>query len=167
MRGASSPARRDLLPERVSLVLVLHDVIGQLRRDPEFARARVEVIEPMPWVLAHRPTLAAVVSNLLENAAKFVARGVDPVVVVRAEDRGDAARVWFQDNGIGIAPEHHERIFHVFERLHGLEQFPGTGIGLAVVRRGVERMGGRVGVESAVGTGSRFWIELPKDPHGP
>jgi signal transduction histidine kinase len=75
--------------------------------------------------------------------------------------------VWFLDNGIGIAPEHQEQIFHVFERLHGMEQFPGTGIGLAVVRRGVERMGGHVGVESAVGAGSRFWIELPRDPLSP
>jgi PAS domain S-box-containing protein len=160
-------AQRDLVPERVSLVLVLHEVIGQLQRDPQFARVHVEVVEPMPWVLAHRPTLAAVVSNLLENAAKFVAPGVDPVIAVRAEDRGDAARVWFLDNGIGIDPEHHERIFHVFERLHGMEQFSGTGIGLPIVRRGVERMGGRVGVESALGAGSRFWIELPKDPQSP
>ena len=160
-------ARRDLVAERVSLVLVLHDVIGQLQRDPQFARLHVEVVEPMPWVLAHRPTLAAVVSNLLENGAKFVAPGVAPVVVVRAEDRGDAARVWFDDNGIGIAPEHQERIFYVFERLHGMEQFPGTGIGLALVRRSMERMGGRVGVESAVGAGSRFWIELPRDPQSP
>ena len=160
-------ARRDLVPERVSLVLVLHDVIGQLQRDPQFARVHVEVVEPMPWVLAHRNTLAAVVSNLLENAAKFVAPGVDPIIAVRAEDHGDVTRVWFLDNGIGIAPEHHERIFHVFERLHGMEQFPGTGIGLAIVRRAVERMGGRVGVESAMGAGSRFWIELPKDPQSP
>jgi signal transduction histidine kinase len=96
-----------------------------------------------------------------------VAPGVPPSVDVSAEDRGNVTRVRFHDHGIGIAPEHQERIFRVFERLHGMEQFPGTGIGLAVVRRGVERMGGRVGVESALGTGSTFWIELPKDPHGP
>ncbi|MCU0541368.1 MAG: CHASE3 domain-containing protein [Oscillatoriaceae cyanobacterium Prado104] len=71
-------------------------------------------------------------------------------------------RLWVEDNGIGIAPEHQERIFLVFERLHGIESYPGTGIGLAIVCKGVERMGGRVGVESQLGQGSRFWIELRK-----
>jgi signal transduction histidine kinase len=66
------------------------------------------------------------------------------------------------DNGIGIAPEHQERIFRVFERLHGNETYPGTGIGLAIVRKGLERMGGRSGVESQPDQGSRFWIALPK-----
>lgn len=70
-------------------------------------------------------------------------------------------RLGIQDNGIGIAVEQQERIFNIFERLHGLDAYPGTGIGLAIVRKGVERMGGRVGVESQVGQGSRFWIELP------
>lgn len=71
-------------------------------------------------------------------------------------------RLWVEDNGIGIAQEYHQRIFDVFVRLHGSEIYPGTGIGLATVRRGVERLGGRVGVESQVGQGSRFWIELPQ-----
>ena len=69
-------------------------------------------------------------------------------------------RLWVEDNGIGIAPEHRERVFRVFERLHGIETYPGTGIGLAIVRKGVERMGGRVGIESEIGQGSRFWVEL-------
>jgi signal transduction histidine kinase len=64
------------------------------------------------------------------------------------------------DWGIGIAKEHQERIFQVFERLHGIEDFPGTGIGLAIVKRGMERMEGRYGLESSLGKGSRFWIEL-------
>ncbi len=79
---------------------------------------------------------------------------------VRAELRDGRVRVWVEDNGIGVAPEHHERIFRVFERLNPAEDYPGTGIGLAIVRKGVERMGGRVGVESQPGGGSRFWIEL-------
>jgi signal transduction histidine kinase/CHASE3 domain sensor protein len=70
-------------------------------------------------------------------------------------------RLWVEDNGIGIASEYQERIFRVFERLHGVETYPGTGIGLAIVRKGMERMGGRVGVESQIDRGTCFWIELP------
>ncbi|HAJ63652.1 MAG TPA: ATP-binding protein [Cyanobacteria bacterium UBA8543] len=71
-------------------------------------------------------------------------------------------RLWIQDNGIGIAPEYHERIFRVFERLHGVETYSGTGIGLAIVRKGIERLSGQVGVESRPNQGSCFWIELPQ-----
>ncbi|MDP8962779.1 MAG: ATP-binding protein, partial [Cyanobacteriota bacterium] len=68
--------------------------------------------------------------------------------------------LWIADNGIGIAPEHQQRIFRVFERLHGIETYPGTGIGLAIVHKGIERMGGQVGIESELGKGSRFWLKL-------
>ena len=71
-------------------------------------------------------------------------------------------RLWVEDNGIGIAGEHQKRIFRVFERLHGIESYPGTGIGLAIVQKGADRMGGQVGVESQLGQGSRFWIQLRK-----
>ncbi|HEY9607343.1 MAG TPA: ATP-binding protein, partial [Allocoleopsis sp.] len=71
---------------------------------------------------------------------------------------------WVEDKGIGIDVQNQKRIFYVFERLHGSEIYPGTGIGLAIVRKGVERMGGQAGVESQLDRGSRFWIELPKVP---
>ena len=118
--------------------------------------------EPLPTVLGHGTTLAQVFANLVGNAVKFVPAGRVPEVVIRAQPNGDRVRVWVEDNGIGIAPEHHERIFRVFERLHRAEDYPGTGIGLAIVRKGVERMGGAVGLESALGSGSKFWIELPR-----
>jgi signal transduction histidine kinase len=82
-------------------------------------------------------------------------------VKIWSVDRKGRARLWIEDNGIGIAPEHQDRIFGVFERLQASEAFPGTGMGLAIVRKGIERMGGAVGVESELGVGSRFWIELP------
>jgi signal transduction histidine kinase len=83
---------------------------------------------------------------------------------MEASDRW--GRLWVEDNGIGVAPEFHDRIFRVFERLHGVDKFPGTGIGLAIVRRGAERMGGRAGIESSVPQGSRFWMELPLEKEG-
>jgi len=77
-----------------------------------------------------------------------------------AERASGRVRLWVEDNGIGIAAEHRERIFRAFERLHGLQQYPGTGIGLAIVQKGALRLGGQAGVESAPGTGSRFWVDL-------
>jgi signal transduction histidine kinase len=102
------------------------------------------------------------VVNLLSNAAKFVASGVDPRIRVRTEAIGDRVRFWVEDNGIGIPLGDQERMFRMFERLNVASQYPGTGIGLAIVRRAVERMGGTMGVESNLGEGSRFWIELPR-----
>src|SRR5439155_27051483 len=111
-------------------------------------------------ILAHQGTAVQVACNLISNAIKFVAPGLTPHVRIRMEQLGEYGRLWVEDNGIGIAPEFHQRIFRVFERLHGSEKYPGTGVGLAIVRKGMERMGGRVGVESAPGQGSRFWADL-------
>lgn len=127
----------------------------------ERSGATVETIAPLPAVRAHEPTLVQVLANLLGNALKFVKPGVTPHIRLRAEELGSMVRLWVCDNGIGIDPEMHGRVFRVFERLHG-HRYEGTGIGLAIVRKGVERMGGTTGVESAPGEGSRFWIELPR-----
>jgi PAS domain S-box-containing protein len=121
--------------------------------------ASIEALAPLPQVCAHEATFTQVLANLLGNALKFVPPGLTPHVKLSAETRHDFVRLWVEDNGIGISPEYHDRIFRVFERLNGKE-YGGTGIGLSIVRKGVERMGGRVGVESVPGHGSRFWIEL-------
>src|SRR5213594_3600415 len=148
--------------------LDLRSVMAQIRthtegefRDRE-ASVEVAIPEAFPHVMAHPTTLVQVVTNLLTNAAKFVGPGVRPHVRVWAEERDEWGRLWVEDNGIGISPEHHGRIFRVFERLHGIETYPGTGIGLAIVRKGIQRLGGQVGLESAPGQGSKFWIELAK-----
>jgi signal transduction histidine kinase len=97
---------------------------------------------------------------LIENAVKFVAPGQNPCVRIRSEQRGNRVRLWVEDNGIGIPPEYHQKIWGVFERLHKSEIYPGTGIGLAIVRKAMERMGGRAGLESEPGKGSRFYLEF-------
>ena len=77
---------------------------------------------------------------------------------------GEHLRIWVADSGIGIAPEFHKKIFGLFQRLHTQNLYPGTGVGLAMVQKGIERMGGRIGLESDAGQGSRFWFELQLAP---
>jgi len=152
--------RADVHVEPVDLEEVALKVIAQLSDEIGARGAKIAVDRPLPRVLGNAVTLDQVLSNLLSNALKFVARGVAPRVRVRAESRGDRVRLWIEDNGIGIGPEHHDRIFGVFQRLHTAAEYPGSGIGLAIVRKAVERMGGKAGLESELGKGSKFWIEL-------
>ena len=120
--------------------------------------ACIRIAGPLPRVLANEAGLTQCFSNLLGNAVKFVEKGRIPHVTIRAEQHGPLVRLWFEDNGIGIAPDMQARVFGMFQRLS--KDHEGTGIGLALVHKVVERMGGRVGVESEPGAGSRFWIEL-------
>jgi signal transduction histidine kinase len=148
-----------LLP--VALEQIVNRVLAQSERLLADTGARVEIERPLPSVKAHAPTLLQAIENLISNAIKFVAPGDTPQIRVWAEKQKDCVRLWFEDNGIGIDPAHQERVFQPFQRLHGVEAYPGTGIGLAIVRRSLERMGGQCGVISKPGAGSRFWIELP------
>jgi signal transduction histidine kinase len=113
-------------------------------------------------VSAHPQMLSQVLFNLLSNAFKFRAPGAVPEVRVWTEMHDNCVRINVRDNGIGIAHQHQDRIWQVFERLHDRTIYPGSGIGLAIVKRAVTRMGGSYGVESEAGKGSTFWIELPK-----
>jgi PAS domain S-box-containing protein len=124
--------------------------------------ATVCVERLLPVVIANPGVLQQVVANLLLNAVKFVGTGVTPQVRVYAEDRGEFARLCVEDNGIGIAEEHRAKLFHVFQRLHTPDKYPGTGIGLAMVKKAIERMKGRAGFDSKPECGSTFWIELQK-----
>jgi signal transduction histidine kinase len=153
--------RAELVLQTVPLSVVLGEARTQIATEYNERHAELRVAGELPLVCAHQQTLVQVVSNLLSNAIKFVPNNVTPCIEVKAEMRSSWVRLWIIDNGIGIASEHHQRIWNVFERLHGTEAYPGTGIGLAIVRKGIERMGGNVGVESQLGAGSRFWVELP------
>jgi signal transduction histidine kinase len=137
--------------------------------DAQGGDAEISLSQAFPPVLAHRGLLTQALSHLVSNALKFVDPGVRPHVRIRHETRGTRVRIWVEDNGIGIAPEHHDRMFKTFERLKPAA-FEGKGMGLAVVRAALERMGGEAGLESVPGQGSKFWIELarivqaPSDP---
>lgn len=154
--------RTDMALAGVSLAEAWASAVAQHEQVIRERKARIDVaLVDAVRVRAHSATLVQVLSNLLSNALKFVAPDTTPQIFVRCETRGTRVRIWVEDNGIGIAPEYHEKIFRVFERLHG-KAYSGTGIGLAIVRTGIVRMGGEVGLESAPGEGTRFWIELPQ-----
>jgi len=159
---------------RLSPVNVQELLRGIIESYPAFQPPQVEIQinGPLPRMLGNEAALTQCFSNLLGNALKFVAPGTRPQVRVWAERVGDPkaetrdpqpatlsiVRLSFADNGIGIPKDAHERIFKMFQRLD--KSYDGTGVGLTVVRKAVEKMGGKVGLESEPGRGSRFWIEL-------
>ncbi|MBD1821125.1 PAS domain S-box protein [Cyanobacteria bacterium FACHB-DQ100] len=161
-------SRADIQLQALDLNRVVAKVVAHLQDDIAAKRAQVKVEPDLPNVMGHYITLSQILTNLLTNALKFTHRDRQPQIHLWVEERFDGTaewvRLWVEDNGIGIEPRFQEQIFQVFERLHSAETYPGTGIGLAIVRKGVERMDGRVGVESQPGQGSRFWIELRKPP---
>jgi PAS domain S-box-containing protein len=154
--------------QRAEIKLKAIDLGRIVERQAEQARstagpegAEIVVDGPLPSLQAEPAVLEQAISNLLANAVKFHRPGVAAHVRVHAERRDGHIRLWVEDDGIGIAPEHQHRIFNAFERLHGQEAYPGSGMGLAIVKTGVERMGGTAGVVSSPGEGAKFWIELP------
>lgn len=151
----------ELIP--VALEACVQSALAGCAAEIRAAQAQIDIAPRWPAVLAHPMTLRQILVNLIGNAVKFVSPGTPRVRLWAEPQPGAKVRVWVEDNGIGVPVELQDRIFEVFERLH-TAAYPGTGIGLAIVRKGAERMGGHVGVVSTPGTGSRFWIELNQAP---
>ena len=152
----------ELTNETVDADDVLDGVIGDLTPEIEKTQAQIERKSRLPKISGHKAVLQAAFANLVGNALKFVSPKVSPKVTIWSEENSDHTRIWVADNGIGIPPQYHKQIFEVFQRLHPQVDYPGTGIGLAIVSKAIERIGGAVGVESQPGHGSRFWISLRK-----
>lgn len=152
-------AREDMTPTRVELQALLKDVLA-MNNLPSPGMAEVVVRDNLAPVMADPTLLTQCLSNILSNALKFVSPGTIPLVEIWTERQGDRVRLSVKDNGIGIDPAHHQKVFGMFERVGNVKDHEGTGIGLAIVARAVQRMGGQVGLESKLGAGSRFWIDL-------
>lgn len=156
----SRVSRSGVRQEPLSLTRTVQEVLDEREAEIRESGASVVVDEPLPDVHAHGGTLLQILSNLVSNAVKFAAPGLQPRVRIWAEREDRWVRVWVEDNGIGIDPKHREQIFEIFERLHGVEQYTGTGVGLAIAKMGAQRLGAEIGVESELGKGSRFWLRL-------
>ena len=151
-------SRGELKLEPVPLDQLVDEVVAQYA--PE-AAAHIQIRHPLGEVQASRILLTQVVSNLLSNAVKFVPAGAEPRVEIWSQQTDGRTRLFFKDSGVGIPPEAYGKVFGIFEKAHG-NAYPGTGIGLAIVKRALERMGGQVDFESQVNAGSTFWLELPE-----
>jgi len=156
-------ARESVTLEPVRLQPLLEAVIS-LIGEGTTPSANITIEPELLDVMGHRFLLEQCLSNLINNATKFVSPGVTPEVRIRTESRGNQVRLWIEDNGIGIDASYHHKIFSMFERVGDLHRYEGTGIGLAIVHRAVQRMGGAFVVESAPGQGIRFWVDLPTSP---
>lgn len=154
-------ARAEMVVDRIDLDALVRDLVEEYP-DLSAARRAISVARPLLSVRGHAPSLVQALSNLLENALKFVPPERSPKVHIATVREGRRVRITIKDNGVGIPAEHQKKIFGIFERL-APKSVPGTGMGLAIVKRAVERMAGTVGVRSRVGKGSEFWIELPAE----
>lgn len=153
--------RRKLETLPVDLTELIEHLLAE-KADDIAARGTEIVTDLLPvCVQADSNGLSLVMRNLLENALKFSANSVPPRIEISVRLQDNHALVQIADNGIGFDMVYHERIFEIFQRLHRLEDYPGTGIGLALVKKAMQRMGGEVWAESVPGQGARFYLQLP------
>ena len=154
--------RRQLQPVSIELGSMIDMMISQRTRDIKEGSISISVNLPFETVTSDTETLRQVLANYLDNAIKFSKKDASGVVEISGQEDPEVWTLWVKDNGIGFDPQYQDRIFNIFQRLHRSEDYPGTGVGLAIVRKAVERIGGRVWAESETGKGSTFFITIPK-----
>ncbi len=154
--------RQDLHSRPVDLAALVQEILAERQAGLDDKGVQLELDVPPVTVQADRNGLALVLRNLFDNAVKFSASRQPPLIGIRGEVREKSVILIITDNGIGFDMAFHERIFALFQRLQRNEDYPGTGIGLAIVARAMQRMGGRVWAESTPGEGASFYLELPR-----
>jgi len=152
--------RVELEMDILGLERTLDEAMAQMEGEIHEKKAEINIKKPLPEVLGNPTTLILILGNIIGNGIKFTKPGKKPKITIWGERTNGEVKLFIQDNGIGIDPKYSEKIFRVFERLHGKNDYPGTGIGLAIVKKGLERMGGTVDFESIKDKGTKFWITL-------
>lgn len=155
----SKVAKEEIVLTPIDLEAFLPSLVAQLS-DLQRTRAEVHLQHPLPVVMGHEAYLSQIFSNLIGNAIKFTRPDVTPRIDISTERRDDEITLRVRDNGIGIDPQHFQRIFEIFGRVHPDRMYEGTGIGLSIVKKAVHRMGGSIGIDSTLGHGSSFWFTL-------
>ena len=154
--------RRDIQPMPIDLRSMIDSMISQRVQDLEARHIKLSVTLPFQTIYSDTETLRQVLANYLDNAVKFSRDDGAAAIEIGGRETDAGWTMWVKDNGIGFDPQYLDRIFEIFQRLHRAEDFPGTGIGLAIVRKAVERIGGLARAESALGRGATFFVDIPK-----
>jgi PAS domain S-box-containing protein len=154
--------RRGMSPEPVEMLPMVQHILQGYEADVQRQGVQVR-LDMAPFSLSlDREGIAVVLRNLIGNAIKFSRDSQPPVIEIGSQRDGGRRVLWVRDNGVGFDPAYHERMFKIFQRLHRSEEFPGTGVGLALVAKAAQRMGGRVWAESTLGAGATFYLEFPE-----
>ena len=154
--------RREVKTDRIELAPILNSLVDEKRRETREQPVDFVINVNGATVLADASGLAQALRNYLDNAIKFTRKVADPHIEVGSEESAERCLLWVRDNGIGFDMKYHDRIFDIFQRLNVTEEYPGTGIGLAIVRKAMERMGGRAWAKSEPGHGATFYLEIPR-----
>ena len=154
--------RRELKPDRIELAPIINSLVEEKKREATEHAIDFVIDVNGATVLADPSGLAQSLRNYLDNAIKFTGKVDEPRIEVGSKESAEKCLLWVRDNGIGFDMKYHDRIFDIFQRLNVSEDYPGTGIGLAIVRKAMERMGGRAWADSRLGHGSTFYLEIPK-----
>ncbi|MCC5930913.1 MAG: GHKL domain-containing protein [Cyclobacteriaceae bacterium] len=155
-------SEKSSITETVDLNEVLKEVEQMLQKQIELKNAKVNC-EKLPILKGSIAGFRQVFQNLISNAIKFVPDGKVPVVSIQVEESASNFTFKVSDNGIGIQENHKQEVFNLFKRLNTAQQYEGTGMGLAMVRKSIERMGGEIWIESTPGEGSTFYFTIPKN----
>jgi len=154
--------RRELSAEDIELRSLVETLVGERKLEIEERGIHLTMRVDGGVVVADPEGLSQALRNYLDNAIKYTCDSPEPRIEIGAEKNEKNWRLWVRDNGVGFDMLYHDRIFEIFHRLHRVEDYPGMGVGLAIVRKAMERMGGRAWAESAVGRGATFYLELTK-----
>ena len=151
-----------MAPEPLDVKTLVDLVLDGYHADIERQGAQIRQEMASFTLPLDREGMQVVLRNLIGNALKFSRDSHPPVVQIGARLEAGHRVIWVRDNGVGFDMKYHDRMFGIFQRLHRAEEFPGTGVGLALVAKAVQRMGGRVWAESSPGAGATFYLEFPE-----